>query len=185
MIYLNRLYTRSGDGGETGLGDGSRVRKTHPRVVAIGAVDELNAAIGVALAGGIPDPARSALTRVQNELFDLGADLAVPAREGDVARLRMMPERVADLEGRIDAATEQLQPLTSFILPGGSRTAAAMHVARAVCRRAEIEVLRLAEIEPLNPQVVIYLNRLSDLLFALARLANDGGRADVLWKPGG
>lgn len=185
MVYLNRLYTRSGDGGETGLGDGSRVRKTHPRVVALGAVDELNAALGVVLAGDVPAAVREALGGVQNDLFDLGADLAVPAAGGDSGRLRVPAARVAELERRIDAATRQLEPLTSFILPGGSSAAASLHLARAVCRRAEIEVLRLAEAEPLNTQVAIYLNRLSDLLFAVARLANDGGRADVLWKPGG
>jgi len=184
MVYLDRLYTRSGDGGETGLGDGSRVRKTHPRVVALGAVDELNAALGVVLAGPMGDDVREALAGVQNDLFDLGADLAVPMGDG-ADRLRVATGRVADLERRIDAATARLEPLRSFILPGGSPAAAALHLARAVCRRAEIEVLRLAESEPLNPQVVIYLNRLSDLLFALARLANDGGRSDVLWKPGG
>jgi cob(I)alamin adenosyltransferase len=185
MVYLDRLYTRSGDDGETGLGDGSRVRKTHPRVVALGAVDELNTALGIVLAGEISGLARTALAGIQNDLFDLGADLAVPAAEGSSTGLGIKPEQIADLECRIDAATAQLQPLTSFILPGGSPAAAALHLARAVCRRAEIEVLRLAESEPLNPQVPIYLNRLSDLLFALARLANDGGRADVLWKPGG
>ncbi|HEX6987824.1 MAG TPA: cob(I)yrinic acid a,c-diamide adenosyltransferase [Planctomycetaceae bacterium] len=184
MVYLDRLYTRSGDGGETGLGDGSRVRKTHPRVVALGAVDELNAALGVALAGDLDPAVRGLLAGVQNDLFDLGADLAVPLSD-DPSRLRMTPDRVAGLERRIDAATPRLEPLRSFVLPGGTPAAAALHLARAVCRRAEIETLRLAETEPLNPPAAVYLNRLSDLLFALARLANDGGRADVLWKPGG
>ncbi len=184
MVYLDRLYTRSGDGGETGLGDGSRVRKTHPRVVALGAVDELNATLGLALAGDLAAPVREALTGLQNDLFDLGADLSVPVPDDGPPRLRMTPDRGADLERRIDAATARLEPLTSFVLPGGSPAAAALHLARTVCRRAEVDVLRLAECEPLNPHVGIYLNRLSDLLFSLARLANDGGRADVLWKPG-
>ena len=185
MVYLDRLYTRSGDGGETGLGDGSRVRKTAPRVVALGAVDELNAALGVALAGELAATVREALTGVQNDLFDLGADLSVPVPDAGPPRLRMTPDRVSDLERRIDAATGRVEPLTSFVLPGGSAGAAALHLARTVCRRAEIEVLRLAEVEATNPHVGVYLNRLSDLLFALARLANDGGRGDVVWKPGG
>ena len=184
-VYLDRLYTRGGDGGETGLGDGRRVRKTHPRIVALGAVDELNAAIGVALAGEIPASIGDLLAGVQNDLFDLGADLAVPPTETTADRLRIAPDRAAALEVRIDAATARLEPLRSFVLPGGSPAAAALHLARTVCRRAEIDSLRLAEVEPLNPQVPIYLNRLSDLLFAAARLANDEGRADVLWRPGG
>ena len=184
-VYLDRLYTRSGDGGETGLGDGSRVRKTHPRIVALGAVDELNAALGMALAGDPPEPVREAISGLQNDLFDLGADIAVPPADATPGRMRMTPDRATDLEHRIDAATARLEPLRSFVLPGGTPAAAALHLARTVCRRAEIEALRLLEAEPLNPQVPIYLNRLSDLLFALARLANDGSRADVLWKPGG
>ena len=186
-MQIDRLYTRSGDAGETGLGDGSRVPKTHPRIVALGAVDELNAALGVALASGLPDGVAAALAGVQNDLFDLGADLCVPLADeaAGPSRLRLNAARTATLEQRIDAVTAHLQPLRSFILPGGTPAAAALHLARTVCRRAELDLLRLAAVEPLNPQLAIYLNRLSDLLFALARLANDGGRADVLWQPGG
>jgi cob(I)alamin adenosyltransferase len=185
VVYLNRLYTRSGDGGETGLGDGSRVPKTHPRVAALGAVDELNAALGVALAADLSGPVRDALAGIQNGLFDLGADLAVPLAANGPTRLRVTAEQVTDLEQRIDGTTARLEPLTSFVLPGGSPASSALHLARAVCRRAEVETLRLAGVEPLNPQLAIYLNRLSDLLFAAARLANDGGKRDVLWSPGG
>lgn len=184
MVYLDRLYTRSGDAGETGLGDGTRVRKTHTRIVALGSIDELNAALGVALTTNLSAPVREALTGLQNELFDLGADVAVPLDDRSPPRLRITPDRVAELERRIDAATARLEPLTSFILPGGSPGAAALHLARTICRRAEVDVLRLAESETINVQAAIYLNRLSDLLFALARLDNDGGKADVLWQPG-
>ena len=181
MVHLHRLYTRSGDAGDTGLGDGSRVRKTHLRVVALGAIDELNAALGVAIAAGPPEHAL--LARVQNSLFDLGAELSIPneSRQRDSACISAAD--VKHLERQIDRATEQLEPLTSFILPGGTPAAASLHLARTIVRRAEIDVLRLAEVEPLNPQIPIYLNRLSDLLFALARLANDKGRGDVLWIP--
>lgn len=185
MVYLDRLYTRSGDDGTTGLGDGSRVLKTHQRIVALGAVDELNATLGLALAGDISAPIWEAMTGLQNDLFDLGADLSVPLDDQSPPRLRITPDRVTELERRIDAATARLEPLTSFILPGGTPAAAALHLARTVCRRAEIEVLRLTQAETLNPQIAIYLNRLSDFLFSLARLANDGGRSDILWKPGG
>src|SRR5690606_641236 len=142
MVFLDRLYTRSGDDGQTGLGDGSRVAKIHPRIVALGAVDELNAVLGVSIAGGLPTRVVEALSGVQNDLFDLGADLAVPLSEPS-PRLRIQPALVQRLEQRIDDATAQLEPLRSFILPGGSPAAAALHLARAVCRRAEIETLRL------------------------------------------
>lgn len=181
VVHIHRLYTRSGDAGETGLGDGSRVPKTHPRIAALGAVDELNAALGVAVAAD--PPANTALASVQNTLFDLGAELSLPEAGRRPEAARLSAECVTQLERQIDRATERLEPLTSFILPGGTSAAAALHLARAIGRRAEIEVLRLAEIEPLNPQIAIYLNRLSDLLFALARLANDDGRSDVLWIP--
>jgi len=184
MVYLDRLYTRSGDFGETGLGDGTRVPKTHPRIVALGSIDELNAALGVALATALSAPVREALTGLQNELFDLGADIAVPLNDRSPPRLRMTPDRIAELERRIDAATSRLEPLTSFVLPGGSPGASALHLARTICRRAEVDVLRLAESEAINLQAAVYLNRLSDLLFALARLDNDGGKGDVLWQPG-
>lgn len=191
MVYLNRIYTRTGDDGTTGLGDGTRVSKMHPRIRAYGGVDELNAVLGVALAAGLPTEIAGWLSEVQNDLFDVGADLCVPeadpAATGDAPAsppLRVSPGQVARLERWIDAANERLEPLRSFILPGGTAAAAHLHHARTVCRRVEIGVLELAAAEPLNPQVATYLNRLSDLLFVLARLSNDEGRSDVLWQPG-
>ncbi len=187
MVYLNRIYTRTGDAGQTGLGDGSRVPKTHPRVVAYGTVDELNSVLGLALAHGQLSAELSDLVRsIQNDLFDLGADLCVPPYEGEnpETALRVIPSQVERLERAIDAYNERLQPLTSFILPGGSPAAAHLHVARTVCRRAEIAVVAIPETEAINPQVVCYLNRLSDLLFVVGRICNDDGRADVLWTPG-
>lgn len=186
MVYLNRIYTKSGDAGETSLGDGRRVPKTHPRIGAYGGVDELNSVLGVAIAAGLPDEMRAMLTHIQNDLFDLGADLCVPESDTppESPHLRVTEPQVTQLERWIDAATDQLEPLTSFILPGGSPAAAHLHLARTVCRRVEIGVLELVARERVNRQAVIYLNRLSDLLFVLARLANDGGKADVLWTPG-
>lgn len=190
MVFLNRIYTRSGDDGETGLGDGTRVAKTHPRIAAYGTVDELNSVLGLVLAaGGVQEPVRGQLLRIQNDLFDIGADLCVP--ESDPAAeppaqppLRATATQVEQLENWIDAANGPLSPLTSFVLPGGTVAAAYLHLARTVCRRAEIAVLHLAEFEQINSYATIYLNRLSDLLFVLARAANDGGQADVLWVPG-
>lgn len=188
MVYLNRIYTRSGDAGETTLGDGSRVPKRHPRIVAYGGTDELSAVLGVVLAHGVPDEIAPWLRHVQNDLFDVGADLCVPesgAQEMPHPPLRVTAEQVATLEKWIDEATARLQPLKSFILPGGTPAAAHLHHARTVCRRVEIRVLELREAdETVNPQVAVYLNRLSDLLFVLARLCNDGGESDVLWVPG-
>lgn len=186
MVYLNRIYTKSGDRGETSLGDGQRVPKTHPRIGAYGGVDELNSVLGVAVASGLSAPLAAQLTHIQNDLFDLGADLCVPESDSppEYPLLRITEGQVAQLERWIDAATDQLEPLTSFILPGGSPAAAHLHLARTVCRRVEIGVLELVARERVNPHAVIYLNRLSDLLFVLARLANDGGKADVLWTPG-
>ncbi|HET6204118.1 MAG TPA: cob(I)yrinic acid a,c-diamide adenosyltransferase [Planctomycetota bacterium] len=189
MVHLSKIYTRTGDGGTTGLGDGTRVPKTSPRVEACGAVDEVGASIGVALSLGGLDPARVALLRsVQNDLYDVGADLSVPEgakpAAGGKPRLRVKAEQAARLEREIDAANAALAPLDSFVLPGGRPGAALLHLARTVSRRAERAVFRLAEDEPVNPQVGTYLNRLSDLLFVLARAENDGGRADVLWEPG-
>ena len=187
MVYLHRIYTRTGDEGETSLGDGARVPKDHPRIVAYGTVDELNSSLGVVLAGEAADELGEQLQRIQHDLFDLGADLCVPqpADEEAGSRLRMGAAAAERLEQWIDAATERLTPLESFILPGGTVTAAALHQARTICRRAEIQVLQLSRAETINPQVPVYLNRLSDFLFVAARLANDGGRADVLWQPGG
>lgn len=195
VVYLNRIYTRTGDAGETSLGDGSRVAKTDERIVAYGTVDELNAVLGLAATTTTDDGnVRERLRGIQNDLFDLGADLCVPEPSpdsGDLQRppesspLRVTPEHVDRLERWIDETNESLQPLTSFVLPGGTATAAHLHHARTVCRRAEIAVLRLSQRDQINPRVTIYLNRLSDLLFVLARAANDDGKSDVLWVPGG
>lgn len=189
MVYLNRIYTRTGDDGTTALGDGTRVPKTHPRIVAYGAVDELNSVLGVALAAGLPDWMDAWLRDIQNDLFDLGADLCIPeteapAEEGARQPLRVTAAQIERLEQWIDAANERLQPLNSFVLPGGSIAAAHLHLGRTVCRRTEISVLHLAEYEETNPHVGMYLNRLSDLLFVLARVCNDDGTTDVLWVPG-
>ncbi len=186
MVYLNRIYTKSGDGGETSLGDGRRVPKTDLRIRAYGGVDELNAVLGLTVASRPSDDLARTLTHIQNDLFDVGADLCVPESDEPPAHspLRVTKAQVEQLEHWIDAANEQLSPLTSFILPGGSVVAAHLHHARTVCRRVEIGVLELTAQERVNPQVAIYLNRLSDLLFVLARAANDNGRGDVLWVPG-
>jgi cob(I)alamin adenosyltransferase len=180
-VRLTRIYTRGGDAGETSLGDGSRVSKLDGRIAAYGTVDELNAALGVVLAGECPPDMRDVLARVQNELFDLGADLSVPlAHEG---RLRTTQEQVDALEADCDRFNADLPELKSFVLPGGTETAARLHVARTVCRRAEREALSAATTLPLSPLALVYLNRLSDLLFILARAANEGGE-EPLWKPG-
>ena len=189
MVKLNKIYTRTGDDGTTGLVDGSRQPKSSPRMAAIGDVDEANSAIGLAAAALGEGREAEALFRIQNDLFDLGADLATPAGEGeDFAPsemvLRMVAGQVAWLESAIDDATAQLEPLTSFILPGGSEAAARLHLSRAIVRRAERAVVVLADGEPVNPQALAYINRLSDYLFVAARLANEQGRADVKWVPG-
>lgn len=185
MVKLNQIYTRTGDDGTTGLVDGSRLPKSDPRMAAIGDVDEANSAIGVAIATlGGDYPARL-LETVQNDLFDLGADFATPGEDftpGEMT-LRITPAQVARLEVAIDAANEALEPLRSFILPGGTATAAALHLARAIARRAERSAVAAAQEVALNPEAVKYLNRLSDLLFVLAREANLS-TGDVLWKPG-
>jgi cob(I)alamin adenosyltransferase len=178
-VRLTRIYTRTGDEGETSLGDLSRVPKTDPRVVAYGVVDELNSQLGVVLAGDVPAAMRPVLERVQNELFDLGADLSLPAGKDG---LRVQRARVDALEAECDRFNAGLPALKSFVLPGGTEAAARLHVARTVCRRAELEALRAADA---NPAVHAYLNRLSDLLFILARAANaDAGEDEPLWKPG-
>ena len=189
MVQLNKIYTRTGDDGTTGLVDGSRQPKSSPRMAAIGDVDEANSAIGLTAAALGEGREADALFRIQNDLFDLGADLATPAGEGeDFAPsemvLRVVAGQVAWLESAIDDATAQLEPLTSFILPGGSEAAARLHLARAIVRRAERAVVALADGEPVNPQALAYINRLSDYLFVAARLANEQGRADVKWVPG-
>lgn len=183
MVKLNKIYTRTGDSGSAGLVDGSRVSKSSPRMAAIGEVDEANAAIGVAIAAlGGTEPSRQ-LLRIQNDLFDLGADVATPG-EVDGA-LRIVPSQVERLEREIDAMNADLERLTSFILPSGSAAVSTLHLARAVVRRAERAAVSLNEAEPLNPQLLAYLNRLSDHLFVAARFvaAREGG--DVLWQPGG
>jgi cob(I)alamin adenosyltransferase len=186
MVYLSRIYTKTGDAGETGLGDGTRVPKDHPRVTAYGSVDELNAILGTLLVQVPGMPETELLKTIQNDLFDVGADLCVPQPPAGQAdkRLRVQPSHAERLEKAIDRLNAQLQPLKSFVLPGGSVSAAWCHFARTVCRRAERDVVTLAQSESVNPQVIIYLNRLSDLLFVLARALNDNGRNDVLWVPG-
>jgi cob(I)alamin adenosyltransferase len=174
-VRLTRIYTRGGDAGETSLGDGSRVSKLDPLVKAYGAVDELNSLLGWAKVEA------DGLERVQNELFDLGADLSVPYAAGD-RKLRVTQEYVDRLEADCDEANAPLPELRSFVLPGGNEAASRLHVARAVCRRAEREVLEAARSRPVNPLAAVYLNRLSDLLFILARAANRG--EEPLWKPG-
>jgi len=182
-VRLTRIYTRVGDTGETSLGDGSRVSKLDCRIGAFGTVDELNSALGVVLAGDVADGVREALTRVQNELFDVGADLSVPW--GVTDRLRVEQGMVDRLEELCDAFNADLPELKSFVLPGGTEAAARLHVARTICRRAEREVLAGAEEVELNPLVLVYLNRLSDLLFILARSENAAaGTDEPLWKPG-
>jgi cob(I)alamin adenosyltransferase len=188
VVRLTRIYTRHGDRGDTHLGDMSRVRKTSPRVAAYGDVDELNSVIGVARASAPEAQADAWLAAVQNDLFDLGADLCVPeveTPEGGREPLRVTAEQVERLERWCDEVNESLEPLTSFVLPAGSPAGAALHLARTVCRRAERSTVALADAEPVNPQAVVYLNRLSDLLFILARAANRAAGGDVLWVPGG
>lgn len=199
MVKLNKIYTRTGDDGSTGLGSGDRVSKSGARVEAYGAVDEANAALGVALveAGRTPEAALAdqiirVLTAIQHDLFDVGADLCIPItereRRGELKHeaLRVTEHQTGRIESAIDQHNEALAPLQSFVLPGGSPLSAALHVARTVTRRAEREVVRLmeAEAEATNPEALRYLNRLSDLLFVLSRVANDQGHGDVLWKPG-
>jgi cob(I)alamin adenosyltransferase len=184
MVYLSRIYTRTGDDGTTALGDGTRLPKDHPRVAAFGEVDELNAVLGL-LHAHCPDSSEAKLLRtVQNDLFDLGGDLCFPIVEGETGMLRVTAAQAERLERAIDRSNENLQPLRSFVLPGGSPAAAWLHLARTVCRRAERAVVTLAASETVNPQVLIYLNRLSDLLFVLGRVANDNGAKDVTWVPG-
>jgi len=183
-VRLTRIYTRGGDGGETSLGDGSRVSKLDCRIGAFGTVDELNSMLGVVLAGDVAPDVRAPLERIQNELFDVGADLSVPW--GVTDRLRVDQGSIDALEGLCDRFNDALPELRSFVLPGGVRTAALLHVARTICRRAEREVLLVSQELELNPLVLTYLNRLSDLLFILARTANAGERVDEpLWRPGG
>jgi cob(I)alamin adenosyltransferase len=179
-VNLTRIYTRLGDGGETHLGDMSRVVKTHPRIEAYGTVDELNAQIGVALTvPGLPAQYGEWLSRIQNDLFDVGADIAAPA-DAERERLRVLPDQTTWLEARCDEVNAELPPLRSFVLPGGTAAAAALHVCRTVCRRAERRAIACGD--DCSPEVIRYLNRLSDLLFILSRGANSGD--EPLWEPG-
>jgi cob(I)alamin adenosyltransferase len=182
-VRLTRIYTGGGDAGKTSLGDGSRVSKLDRRIEAYGTVDELNSSLGLVLAADCPEGVRDVLVRVQNELFDLGADLSVPLEvEG---RLRVTDEQVAALERECDRFNAHLPELKSFVLPGGGEVAARLHVARAICRRAEREAVAAAQEHELSPSALVYLNRLSDLLFILARFVNvDDGHEEPLWRPG-
>ena len=189
MVKLNKIYTRTGDAGTTGLVDGSRLPKHDVRMEAIGAVDEANSALGLAAAILGDNEYAQQLFRIQNDLFDLGADLATPSKEDDDFApsemvLRMVAAQTEWLEQAIDAANANLEPLTSFVLPGGSEASARLHVARAATRRAERAMTAMAEQLRTNPQALAYINRLSDYLFVLARTANDGGRSDIKWVPG-
>ena len=191
MVKLNKIYTRSGDDGTTGLVDGSRLPKHAARMEAIGAVDEANSAIGLAVVALADGEHAAALTRIQNDLFDLGADLATPLgalggvdfTPGEMT-LRIVASQASWIEQQIDALNGNMPPLTSFILPGGSEAAARVHVARASVRRAERAMTALAASDPVNPAALTYINRLSDYLFVLARAVNAGGAGDVLWVPG-
>lgn len=187
MVKLNKIYTRTGDDGSTGLVDGSRRPKHSARIAAVGEIDEANSVIGFALVV-LEGEHRTAMTRIQNDLFDCGADLATPSADGDFApsemELRIVSTQVEWLEEAVDRLNERLEPLTSFVLPGGSEAAARVHLARAAVRRAERSVAALAAAEAVNPAALAYVNRLSDFLFVLARVHNDDGRADVKWVPG-
>lgn len=188
MVKINKIYTRTGDEGTTGLVDGSRTEKYSTRITAIGMVDEANSAIGLAVCALEDEGHRATLTRVQNDLFDLGADIAAPAEDGDFApkemALRIVSSQPRWLEKQIDAFNEHLEPLNSFVLPGGSEAAARVHIARACVRAAERAMSELASETAINPQALVYINRLSDFLFVMARVLNDNGKGDVKWVPG-
>jgi cob(I)alamin adenosyltransferase len=184
MVVLNKIYTRSGDDGTSALATGERRAKSDLRFVAIGTVDEVNATVGLSRLHRIVGDLDGMLARIQNDLFDLGADLATPQRSEKRERLRISATQVERLEREIDSLNENLEPLTSFILPGGTPAAAALHLARTVARRAERLIVELAEREPVNVEAIHYINRLSDFFFVAARYANDEGNADVLWVPG-
>ncbi|MDG1894225.1 MAG: cob(I)yrinic acid a,c-diamide adenosyltransferase [Fuerstiella sp.] len=185
MVTLNKIYTRTGDDGETGIGDGSRVSKLDARIVAGGSVDETNSHVGVAVTLCTASATKTVLLSIQQRLFDLGADISCPwnTEEPQNSSSRIAASDVAELEAELDRVNEPLAPLQSFVLPGGTQLAAVLHVARSVCRRAELDALELQRTTAINPQIAIYLNRLSDLLFVLARAANNDGADDVLWVP--
>lgn len=189
MVQLTRIYTKGGDKGKTSLGNGARLPKEHPRLQVIGSVDELNAAVGVARTFMANTPQDEMLAQIQNDLFDVGADLCVPFQEDAPPCLRLDESRVESLEQALDALNESLTPLTSFVLPGGTQASAFVHLARTIARRAERDLCAFLKTEPapsadVHAGVLTYLNRLSDYLFVLARALNDQGRADVLWQPG-
>ncbi|MSO71310.1 MAG: cob(I)yrinic acid a,c-diamide adenosyltransferase [Alphaproteobacteria bacterium] len=186
MVRLDRITTRGGDGGETSLGSGRRVPKHHPRIEALGDIDEANSAIGLVRLHTVADPdADAMLARIQNDLFDLGADLCLPeAEQRRASALRLSANQTLRLEAESAAMNASLPPLKSFVLPGGTPAAAALHLARAILRRAERRLTALCAAEPLGAPVLPYINRLSDHLFILARRLNDGGKGDVLWRPG-
>ena len=184
MVRLSRIYTKTGDDGTTALGDGSRVEKHHTRIQSYGTVDELSSVLGLLLTEGIQAPLDERVRAIQNDLFDVGSDLSVPGEAGE--RLRISDSYTTRIEGWIDEANAELEPLNSFVLPGGTRVAAWLHLARTVCRRGErlVTELRQIEGEQVNAAVATYLNRLSDLFFVWARATNNGGKDDVLWQPG-
>ena len=188
MVKLNKIYTRTGDDGTTGLVDGSRLSKSSPRVRAYGDVDELNSVIGLVRLHLENRRLDAMLSRIQNDLFDLGADLATPLPNDGEAdseyALRIIDSQVTRLETELDALNADLEPLTSFVLPGGSPPSAYLHLARTVCRRAERECVAMAEVEPTTPAALTYLNRLSDFLFVAGRWCNDQGQSDINWVPG-
>ncbi|MEW4466345.1 cob(I)yrinic acid a,c-diamide adenosyltransferase [Parasphingorhabdus sp. JC815] len=189
MVKLNKIYTKTGDGGTTGLVDGSRIAKNNARMAAIGDVDELNSAIGTAMCQIDDASFLQSLQMIQNDLFDVGADLATPAESDDDFTpsemvLRVTSSQVERLENEIDTINENIDPLTSFILPGGNMSAATIHLTRAIARRAERTAVGAAQVMAINPLALAYLNRLSDYLFVLGRMLNNGGKADILWVPG-
>ena len=186
MIVLNKIYTKKGDDGKTELGDGNRIEKFSTRVEAYGTVDEVNSVIGTVTCLNINTELKTALERIQNDLFDLGADLCLPESENETLAyepLRVRKEQVSRLESEIDAMNKSIEPIKSFVLPGGTEIAANFHLCRTVCRRAERRVVKLMETEQINQEALIYLNRLSDWFFVAARKSNNNGKGDILWKP--
>ena len=186
MIVLNKIYTKKGDDGKTELGDGNRIEKFSTRVEAYGTVDEVNSVIGTVTCLSINTELKTALERIQNDLFDLGADLCLPENENETLAyepLRVRKEQVSRLESEIDAMNKSIEPIKSFVLPGGTEIAANFHLCRTVCRRAERRVVKLMETEQINREALIYLNRLSDWFFVAARKSNNNGKGDILWKP--
>lgn len=184
MVQLTRIYTRGGDKGKTSLGDGTRVSKNSIRMEAIGSIDEVNAFLGICQLHA-DSQIREVLRKIQNDLFDIGADLCCPHEEAGTQRLRLDSSRVSWMESQIDELNADLKPLNSFVLPGGSEAASFLHAARTITRRAERVLVMLAETEEINTEIIKYVNRLSDYLFVLARFLNDKGARDVLWVPGG